>query len=613
MSSPSPGEARSRRRRAPRLAAAGVAFGLVAGAAGTWLVSPWIRVQNQPEVLRLSLALSKEAPLAPNYTPAAGSSIALSRDGHTLVYVARRDDGTTRLRVRRLDRFEERELTGTDGARTPILSPDAKWVAFLSETSLWKVPADGGAPTIVTPTPPCVRGAVWADDGNIYYSETYSSSIQAVAASGGRPKRVTTLDFTKGESNHLLPEVLPGTRALLYTVWKGGDFRAASIWALPLPTGEARLVIESAAAPRYLAPGFLVFSRAGALFATRFDPDRLVVSGEAVPVVDAVWTDRATGTAHYALSDSGTVVYAPGGDTMELRRLVSVDRQGRSRPLAAPPNLYGCFRLSPDGKRLAIELLNDIWVYDMDKTFTRVSFRGVNQFPVWAADNRHLAFSVAENDVDPKLYWTDVDVAGQPEPLTREGRVQFPASWNHDGSLLAYEEIAGAPTEAETGWDIWLLRPGATPARSVLISTQFNEDEPMFSPDGRALAYVSDDTGRRQVYVRPFPGAGERKQISTDGGAEPVWSRHGDELFYRNGGQFFSVPAANGDLTKIGRPRLMFAGDYVITSWTPGAPSFDATLDSSRFIMLTNVGETPRPSRLDVVTGWTQELARRLR
>ncbi len=606
-SPPASGGASPGRARGTWFLTVGLALGLVAGWLGSRAFGP---AQFPPEVVRLSLALSKDAPLAPNYNPSAGSSIAISRDGRLMVYVVVRD-GVRRLHIRRVDRFEEKELAGTDGAMAPIFSPDGQWVAFFTETSLRKVPSTGGTPAVITPAPPVARGAVWADDGNIYYSESFSSGILAVAASGGRPKSLTAIDLKAGESNHLLPEVLPGSKALLYTVWKGGDFSAASVWAVSLRNGERKLVVESAAAPRYLAPGFLVFSRAGALFAERFDAETFAVSGEAVPVVDGVWTDRATGTAHYALSQNGTIVYAPGGDTVELRRLVSVDRQGRASPLPAQPNLYGTFRLSHDGKRLAVELFNDLFVYDMAAgTFSRESFRGVNQCPVWAVDDRHLTFSSSEGFADPKLYWTDVDGGRRPEPLTREGRVQFPGSWAPDGSALVYAEIGGAPTETDTGWDIWLLRPGATPSRSALIHTPFNEDQPMFSPDGRALAYVSDETGQRQVYVWPFPGTGGRKQISVDGGTEPVWSRRGDELFYRKGRQFFSVPAAGGDLARIGRPRLMFDGDFVVTG---GAPSYDVTIDGQRFLMLARAGETPRALRLDVVVGWTQELARRLR
>jgi dipeptidyl aminopeptidase/acylaminoacyl peptidase len=380
-----------------------------------------------------------------------------------------------------------------------------------------------------------------------------------------------------------------------------------------LPRGERKLLIESAAAPRYVAPGVLVFARAGALFAVRFDAERLAVSGEAVPVVDGVWTDRATGTAHYAVAGNGTVVYAPGGNTVEQRRLVWVDRHGRVEPLSADLNLYGNLRLSPQGRSVAVDILNDIWVYDLtQRTLGRVSSRGVNQFPTWSPDGHHLAFASSAGSGNTRLYWSDVETGAEPEPLTSEGGVQFPASWTPDGTTLAYAETAGAPTESDTGWDIWLLNRGSSPSRTPLIRTKFNEDQPMFSPDGRALAYVSDETGQRQVCLRSFPDTSRRVRVSTDGGTEPVWSPRGDELFYRNGRQYFSVPITPGDESRAGRPSLMFEGDFVVASQIPGAPSFGVAPDGKRFVMVARAGETPRPVRLDVVLGWAQDLERRL-
>jgi Tol biopolymer transport system component len=275
-----------------------------------------------------------------------------------------------------------------------MFSPDGKWIAFFTETELRKVPLAGGASTIICPTPPVTRGGTWADDGTIYFSPSFTAGIQSVPASGGQPRRVTEVDLKTGESNHLLPETLPGANALLYTMWQGGDFGAASIWALSLPSGGRKRLLDSASAPRFVPPGFLVFARGGALFAVRFDAERLAVVGEPVPVVDRVWTDRASGTAHYAVSRTRTVVYAPGGNTIERRRLVLVDRAGHIEPLAAESNFYGNPKFSPDGRRVAVEALNDLWVYDLgDRTLSRVTFRGVNQFPVWAPDGRHLAFS----------------------------------------------------------------------------------------------------------------------------------------------------------------------------------------------------------------------------
>jgi serine/threonine protein kinase len=611
---PSADLARPRSRRGRWLLAAGLSLGLAAGIGGMWMRSRLASPARAPaELTRLSLVLQPAGTLLPNDNPSAGSSIAISPDGRWVAYVVAQD-GTRRLALRGLDRFEEKILSGTDGAMTPLFSPDGQWVAFFTATALSKVPITGGTPTVLGSVPPVTRGAVWADDGSIYFSESFSSGLKAVSSGGGEQREVTAIDLKAGESNHLLPEALPGSRALLFTVWKGGDFSAASIWSVSLRTGERKRLVESASAPRYLAPGFLVFGRSGALFAVRFDPERLTVSGDAVPVVDGVWTDRGTGTAHYAVAGNGTVVYAPGGNTVEQRRLVWVDRRGRVQPLPAEPNFYGGLRLSPDGRRLAVEILNDIWVYDLASgTLGRVSSRGVNQTPAWAPDGRHLAFSSSAGFADAKLHWTDVETDAQPEPLSREGSVQFPGSWTPDGLTLGYAEILGSPAGTEFGWDIWLLRRGATTSRSPLVRTRANEDQPMFSPDGRTLAYVSDEGGQRQVYVRPFPEPGRRTQISPDGGTEPVWSRRGDELFFRKGRKYFSVPIVAGDSSRPGRPTVMFEGNFVLQSEIPGAPSYGVAADSQRFIMVQRLADAPRPVRLDVVLEWVQDLERRVR
>jgi serine/threonine-protein kinase len=611
---PAVGQAVPRAQRRRWLPWAGVMMGLVVGAAGGWA---WWRMASPEippaEVVRLSLTLPADGPLAPNDSPAAGSSVAISRDGRWVAYLALAD-GQRLLAVRCLDRFEKQVLAGTEGALAPFFSPDGQWIAFFTETGLKKVPRTGGTPTTVCATPPVTRGGAWGENGTIYFSPDFSRGIQAVAATGGRPEDVTTVDLAAGESNHLLPDVLPGAGALLYTVWKGGDFAGASIWSQSLRTGERRQILEAAAAPRYVLPGFLVFARAGALFAVRFDAERLAISGEPVPVVDGVWNDRATGTAHYAVAQNGSVVYVPGGSTVERRRLVTVDRQGRAHQLPAEPNFYGTLRLSPDGRRIVVEALNDLWLFDIgSETLSRITFRGTNQHPVWAPDGRHVAFSSSQGALYPKLFQVDVDAGGQPEQLTRDGGVQFPSSWSPDGGALAFSEAAVEPGDAETGIDMWLWRPRGVPPATVLLRTPFKEDQAAFSPDGRALAYVSDETGQLQVYVRGFPDAGRRARVSTDGGTEPVWSRRGDELFYRNGRQYLSVPVTTkGGQIGVGRPSLMFEGDFLVASLIPGFPSYDVMPDGQRFIMVARAGDTPRPLRLDVVLGWATELQRRL-
>ncbi len=601
---------RQRSRSLRRWRAATVTAAVVAVAASLAAVRLWV---NRPAIApapiaHLSVLLGGGESLASTDGPRAGSSVALSRDGRSLVYCSRRN-GQTVLVLRTLDRAEEKVLPETDGAFGPFFSPDGSWVAFFTETALKKVSLNGGGSMTICATPPVARGGTWADDDTIYFTPDFSSGLQRVAAGGGRPQDVTTLDLTAKEANHVFPEILPGGEVLLFTVWKGGSFEAASTWALSLRTGKRTPLIEGASEARYLPGGYLVFARGGTLLAAPFDPKTLaVLASAATPVVEGVWNNPLTGTAHYALSRTGTLVFAPGQSTLARRRLAWVDRRGRADFLPTEPGYYGELRLSPDGKRLAVLLLNDIWVYDFEsRTMTRMTFRGVNQAPVWTPDGRRITFSSSQDVTRPTLYWVDAAGGAEPEILSRDGEVQFPSSWSPDGTTLAYEEIKLVNPESD--FDIWLLTGGGPWKRQSLIRTPFKDDQPMFSPDGRALAWVSNDSGRFQVYVRPYPGGG-RILVSPDGGVEPIWSHSGTELFFRHGRGVYSVPISTKGVVTRGQPSLLFEGDFERGSMTPGIPAYDVAPDGQRFIMVSADSDAASPTRLDVVVNWGEELGR---
>jgi Tol biopolymer transport system component len=599
---------RARPRRKPWIVAAVVAGGAAIGLGAGWGLGSRQHTATPPQLVRLSVPLGADGPLTTPEHPRAGSSMALSRDGRRLVYQSVRNSQSV-LVLRAIDRTEETVLRGTEGGFGPFFSPDGNWVAFFTESELKKVLLDGGRPVTICTTPPVTRGGSWADDDTIYFTQDFTSGVQRVAAAGGRPVDVTTLGLSAQESNHLFPEALPGGEVLLFTVWKGGSFDAASTWAFSTRTGKRTLLIEGASEARYLPQGYLVFARAGTLLAVPFDAKRLTILGAATPVVEGVLSDPATGTAHYAVSHAGTLVYAPGQYTMARSRFAWVDRRGRIEFLPCEPGFYGRLKLSPDGRRLAFEALNDIWVYDFGSgTITRTTFRGVNQNPVWAPDGRHIAFSSSQNVTRPTLYWVDPEGGEEPEALSRDGEVQFPSSWSPDGTTLAYAEIK--LVNPETGFDVWLLRGPSPWKRQNLIRTPFKDDQPMFSPDGRALAWVSDETGRLQVYVRPYPGTG-RTMVSVDGGTEPVWSRGGTELFYRSGRRFYAVPIGTKGVLTIGRPSLLFEGDFDWVSLIPGFPAYDVAADG-RFIMVPPAADHGSPARLDVVMNWVEDLKRRV-
>ena len=556
---------------------------------------------------RLSLPLPSGTLLAPNDTPAAGSSVAISPDGRSVAFVAARG-GVRTLGVRFLESGLVKTLAGTEGAMSPFFSPDGHWVGFFTRTGLKKVSIDDGTLITICQTPPVTRGGVWARDGTIYFSPDFSRGLQRVQAAGGVFQEVTQVQFDSGESNHLLPDVLPGGETVLFTVWTGGSFKDASVWAQSLRTGERKRLIDSATAPAFVSPDYLAFAREGVLFAVRFDPIRAVLVGEVFPIVDGVWTDPATGSTHYAVGDDGTLVFAPGRSTVEQRRLVWVDRDGRMVPTRVESSAYGNVRISADGRRVALELLNDIWVYDLKTgALSRATYRGVNQFPAWMPDGRSIAISSSQGVLLPTLFSIASEGGQAAARLGDGGGVQFPGSWAADGRRLAYAELREG---SDSGWDIRMLDLDGHPAHSPLVATPFTDDTPMISPDGRALAYVSDETGRAQVYLCPFPGKGTRIQVSTDGGTEPVWSRSGGELFFRSGRRMLAVRVRTQGQLAADPPAVLFEGDFVVTSSVPGAPSYDVAPDG-RFLMVARSGEQPLPGQLEVVLNWAAELDRR--
>jgi Tol biopolymer transport system component len=274
--------------------------------------------------------------------------------------------------------------------------------------------------------------------------------------------------------------------------------------------------------------------------AVLFDPQRLEVKGTAVAVVEGVLQSPFTGAAQSSVSATGSLVYVPGGVQASQRRLVWVNRNGAEQPLAAPARAYRGPRISPDGRRIAVgiaEQESQIWLYDLSReTLTRLTFEGnTNQYPVWTPDGKQVAF-VSNKEGPGNVFWQLADGSGGLERLNTSEYTQTPHSWSPDGHLLAFIEVN--PT---TGVDIWVLRMGDPSASSgqvrkaqPFLRTPFNESVPRFSPDGRWLAYISNESGRFEVYVQPYPGPGGKWQISTEGGMEPVWNRNGRELFYRN-------------------------------------------------------------------------------
>ena len=581
---------------------------------GTWLVgvamagsAAWFAARSTapPRVSRLLITPASAA--APS-VGVVGYSLAITPDGTRVVYTGANN---TALFVRALDQLNATSITGLGEPYGVFVSPDGQWIGFFDGvTALQKVAITGGPAVTLGRPDGTALGASWGADGSIIFATiNRTTGLQRIAASGGEPAVLTRPNRAGGENDHVWPQILPGGQAVLFTITAttGGPDQA-QVAVLDLRTGTQSVLIRGGSDARYVASGHLVYRATGRLHAVAFDLGRLAVVGTPVTVQPEVLTD-----AGMAVATDGTLVYVSGGASAVGRSLVWVDRQGRETPTSAPPRNYAFPRLSPDGTRLAIYIPDqeiDIWLWDLARsTLTRATFdRGVDIFPVWPPDGRQLLFSSARAGA-VNLFAQAADGSGDVTRLTTSPNIQHATSVTSDGTRLVFTETA--PT---TGPDIMQLRLDATHAVTPLVQTPFSERNAEVSPDGRWLAYEANDSGRFNIYVRPFPDVSSGYwQVSTDGGTRPLWARNGQELFYLSAtGALMRVGVAPGPTWAASEPTRLFEGRYGASPNQNGR-TYDIAPDGKRFLMIKASGsadQTAAPTSLVVVQNWREELKR---
>jgi len=520
----------------PWLVAAVLAVGFCVAAMGWWRAT-------RPAPLRSLVRSSVE--LSPDTTVprSSGGRLALSPDGTRIAVVEQIAAFKFRLATRRLGQSELAPLSGTEGAKMPFFSPNGQWIGFFADGKLKKVAVEGGFPVTLCDAPNAM-GASWGDDDNIIAAlnggsmapQNGGSGLSRISSSGGAPVPVTELNREKGETAHIYPQVLPGSRAVLFISSLG------NIDVLSFKTGERKTLQGGGVSfGRYLSSGYLVVGRTvdagdlNTLFAAPFDLSRLALTGAAQPVLQDV--SFTSGSPHWNIdfSQNGTVAYVSGKGLSSDRTIYWLDGTGKTQPLHLIPGSYFVPRFSPDGKRLAFQRQTrpgrgDVWVKDLERetTWRLTSLPGQNGWPLWAPDGKSIVFA-ASNPAAPGMYWIGADGAGEPQRLT-DKKWQIPMSFSLGGKWLAYEQQS-----AEGHWEIWTAPIEGDRDRGdsrvrlgraePFQRTAFDEGEPAFSPDGRWLAYQSNETGTYEVYVRPFPGPGSKWAISTGGGQFPIWSR----------------------------------------------------------------------------------------
>jgi len=599
-----PAAKREPRWRRVALAAAGVALAAVGVA--LW---GWLRPAPPRPVIRYNLGLPAEQGMQQGVL---GVNLALSPDGRRLVYLGQGD----RLWLRERDRLDATPLPGTDGPINPVFSPDGGQIAFSAgPTYILKVVAVEGGPPVTLAVANLGGGIAWSEDGWIYFDSP--GGLSRVRASGGESQVVVPLDTAHGEQGQAWADVLPGGKRVLLRSRRSFDPEDFDIVVADLASG-VRHVLTKGLLARYVAPGYLVYVRAdGALVAARFRPGDNALRGTATPLLEGIMTKPPWGSVDLALSREGTLVYVPGSAARGAAgEVVWASGDGAASSLqptlAVNPGPNHGLALSPDGTRLALDAIGprstDIWVKQLPSgSFSRLTFDGsVNTRPSWSSDGRSIVFVSNRGGQAMELWWQRADGSTPAERLLRVRAPVWEGHLSRDSRWLIYR------VSADSGDDVYGLRLGQDTTPVPLLTSRFNEQAPALSADGQWLAYASDESGRPEVYVRPFPRTSEgRWQVSTSGGGAPRWAHSGRELFYESAtGDLMVAPVTTRPTFSAGTPRRLLGG-IGSQYWGSGSvPYWDVSPDDRRFLMVRTAGvsQASGAGRLIVVENWVQEL-----
>ena len=571
-----------------------MALGAVLASLFWWFATP-AEPLVAPQVARFNIPITGGRPSEP----------ALSPDGRSVVFSVRLDEGVDRIYRRDLDRLE---TTVLGEGRVPFFSPDGKRIGFTIAGGLMSSTDLDGGGLVRLGAVRLRRGMAWSSEGLIGAPSRVRPERRVliqVSADGESQSPLTTLDDNGGETLHMWPQLLPGEPSLLFTV-SFDDSRPSQLAVKNLKTGERRLLLEGDRA-FYAATGHIVFARNTALWAAPFDLDRLRVDGPPVVVLEnALWQ-----RTQFAVSPTGALAYV-SSEAVPTSSLVWVDRQGVESPILARPRTYEQPSLSPDGRKLAIVETTerqDIYVHNLEVgTRTRLTTEGgQNGWPVWSPDGENIVFTSTRGDSFYDLYRKRADGGLPAEKIYGNETINIPRSWSPDGEALVFYQNDGSERYGRDIW-VWSSKVGAEPVPKT--ATAFNETAPVFSPDGKWLAYVTDESGQREVYATNFPEPGARFPISVGGGAEPLWSADGSEIYYRQGNKVVAVAVEAKPVFQAGRPQVLFEGPYVRSPANLGGNQYFDVGKDGRFLMIKPSDAANSRSNIVVVLNWSQELER---
>jgi Tol biopolymer transport system component len=552
-------------------------------------------------------------PVQTTFSTGFGGHVALSPDGRSLAFVGRDSAGIDFLWVRQLSELTARLLNGTEGASFPFWSPDSRHIGFFAEGKLKRIEASGGPPNSLCEAP-AGRGGAWSRDGTIIFCPSNGTSLlYRVSASGGNPVAHTRFDSGRAEVSHRWPSFLPDSEHFIYSSRTqsgiAGEDDAIFVGSLDT-TFAPRLIVSSGSNAEY-ANGHLLFTREQNLMAQPLDAEQLRTSGEAFPIAERAYFESFTGKASFSVSADGLLVYQTGPGS-EGTKVFRYDRAGNSTLLIHQPSVfYNDVGFSPDARRIAISHFGrnmayaDIWLYEITRpSGTRFTFDATShdRWPVWSPDGNTVVFASNRsrgglND----LYQRASSGAGGEEKLLESNSSKIPTDWSRDGKYLAYHSV-----QSNGSQDLWILPMTEERKPFAFLQTPFNESFGRFSPDGRWMAYQSDESGRFEVYVRPFPGPGGKWQVSTNGGSRPRWRGDGKELFYDQiskhimSAEIGLAPAA----IEIGEVKPLF---QISPFRGGGRDYYDVSADGQVFLVITS-GEDVTASSVTVVVNWAEEI-----
>jgi len=479
----------------------------------------------------------------------------ISPDGRTLAFLATVDE-QTRIWIRPLDSDSPHVLAGTEGVQwPPFWSSDSRSLAFFAESQLKRIAIAGGPPQPICDVSAGPGAGSWGSKGVILFS--FGPTLYRVSADGGAVSEIRQPDRSRGEDGVGFPDFLPDGDRFFYlaVVRNQGDDH---VYLGSLSSPESTLLAQMNSRLVHASPGHVMYVRERTLLAQRFDDRAGRLEGDVAPVAENVDFLSSLGIAGFSVSSNGVLAYHASDSTAQL---IWINRAGVPTGTVAGVASYQSVRLSPDGKRLAFDLAElrtnatDVHVFDLTRgTDTRVtSAAGSESAPIWSPDGRRLVFAW-DKDTAPYLHQLVLDSGAAAEPLVLpSGAVHIPGDWHPDGMRIAYEK-----TDSVTASDVWILPLTGERTPTAFVKTRFNETAPRFSPDGRWIAYVSDEAGERDVYVRPFPGQGEAHRISTGGGSNPRWRRDSKELFYVVGQRVMAVPVSTTASFAAGVAKVLF-------------------------------------------------------